>query len=268
MIAILIVLGITVALVMFSLLTQLQDVRWVDGQEHFGEVGLGNMVMSGVDAFSAVLLPTLIEPTIILTIKDKTARRILQSDIDDIIVWDLREWLPEIYEEIDVTGGEDALHQAFGGVVKENFTTAVVPNADTIGDDTRSGGVGAQATGQAVAGVNVRSIGNEPVGYLARWEFWRVAHEEQAATSALTTLYSMLPKHRMNYSMYPSSNGVPVHKLLTARHYHWWTDTLTAATAAEVSLGMEATRKSIDIEEVMLDRGVFLSLLDALVIAA
>jgi len=241
-------------------------VRYVDGQEHYGKVGLGSFVLSGADAFSAAQLPTLIEPSFIYTIKDKTANRIFETDIDDIIIWDCREWLPEFHGNIDITGGEQAIHTIEAGLVKENNVDPSVPTADTINAGTHAGGDGAAVTGQAVEGTNTRMNPEEFPEYEARFEFAVVGHEEQTAVGDIATIFSRLPKERQTFSPYESANGITCHNLLTARNYHYWADTLTLAAAGAFGLGMDATRRSIDVEELMMDRNVFLSILDALAI--
>jgi len=65
----------------------------------------------------------------------------------------------------------------------------------------------------------------------------------------------------------PETNNDAFH-LLTGAHYHLWTDSAGTGAAQTQDFGALVRRVSIDLKELMFDRAVLLSILDALVVSS
>lgn len=245
--------------VAIALLLTVLTVRGIDGEEHYGTIGFGQMQMSALNTFSVGRLDSLVEPDLLLSMK--SGKSLLDISIDDVLCWDVREWLPFTNMSPDGVGSEDTDQVADAGITKDNTVAADNhPTADTIAQGTHPGGNQASVTGSSATSPQLS--GQTTPRFEARWEYFRQIAEEQTAVGQILWPYSALPKNRVTYPHY-EVNGVACHKLLTAAHYHLWMQTENVAATAFTSLGADVKRMSIDIEEVMFDREVILSILDA-----
>ncbi len=238
--------------------------RSIEGDEHYGFIGLGSMVASAADVYSATIIDSIIEPDLIVSAK---SGRILEIDVDDVLVWDCKEWHAHCNASPDIIGGEDLAQAAEGGITKDSTVNGnQQPTADTNAEGTRPGGDGAAVTGAAAGGPGTRTVGDEqPTRYVERFHWWGSADEEQTAVGQLLHEFNAhIVKQNTQYRV----DGNDAHLLLTAAHYHMWLDTDATGVANQMSLGMFARRMSIDLKELMFDRAVLLSILDALVVSS
>lgn len=239
--------------------------RVIGHDEHYGNIGFGSMTMSGANTFSSAPMDTICEPDIV--IKTGTGRnRVLEIDIDDILVWDNRHWLPEADYSIDVAGAEAAIQEVFMGVTVDNTRAQTDgPTSDAIATGTRTGGSGASITGAATANNTTRTQGQEVPGFVARWDFGSFANEENATGEININNMAQHPKHGLTENPRYRVDGNDAHYLMTGAHYWMWGDTAAIGAAAVYNLGASVRRVSIDIEELMFDRAVLFTILDALV---
>ena len=118
---------------------------------HFGYIGFGSILAAGNDTFGAAILDAIAEPDLI--IKTGTKQNILAIDVEDVIVWDNRQWHAKTNNQPDFVGGEAKIQNAQGGIVKDNTVNGNdAPTADTIAEGTQPGGSGGAATGTAGGG--------------------------------------------------------------------------------------------------------------------
>jgi len=242
-------------------------IRLIQGDFHFGNIGLGHMALSAANAFSAINIDNIIEPDVILK-ELNVGRRVISQDIDDLLVWDIRNWIVKTLSdglEPDVAGGEDLAQIAKGGIVKDNDFSGLQPTVDTIAQGTHPGGNLAAVAGAAAGGGDAPvSIGQDVVEYEFDWEYMSNSNEEQTAVGhILHNWRNTIPRAELSYPMY-LQDGWSVHQLLTAGRYHQWADSEGLSSGFTQSLGMNARRVSIDLLELIFDRGVLLTLLDAL----
>lgn len=251
---------------LFAAVGFMLTVRMIGNDEHYGQIGLGSMTMSAANAFSSAPLPGIIEPDLI--IKTGTGkRRVLDIDIDDVLVWDCRRWDVRVGTGIDLAGGESTLQQLEGGITKDNTSrTDDGPTADSVAEGTNPSGRGASVTGTAGLGTTVMN-GEDVPRFEQYWDFGLFGNEENAAGEINNGAFSTKPKNsNLNYSPY-QVDGITVHKLLTAAHYWLWGDSAAMTAAITFHLGADVRRMSINVEELMFDREVLLSILDALVLS-
>lgn len=240
--------------------------RSIEGDEHYGHIGWGAVQNTTVDTFDASIIDAIIEPDFII----KTAAKKLTLDIDvkDVLVWDIRTWEAHINATPAATSNEDARLSADSGITKDNTINGNdAPVADTIDEGTQPGGGGAAVTGTAVGGPGTRTVGDEqPSRYEHRTSFTHSGSEEQTAVGQIPLTFETF--RIFQYQPY-RVDGNAVHHLLTAAHYHMWLATLEMqGTAKIVNYGSDARRMSVDLKELMFDRAVILSILDALVVSS
>jgi len=239
--------------------------RLIGHDQHFGRLGLGAMTLSAADAFSSAPISQLIEPDIV--IKSSQGRtRVLEIDIDDILVWDNREWTPRMNFVADLTATQNTGVEIFAGITVDNTQAQTAgPTADSIAQGTFPGGPGAAVTGAATATNTVATVGREVPPFVEGWDFGMFSTEENATGEINNSNLSQFPKQdtkKMPYQV----DGNTAHQLLTGAHYWMWADTNDIAAAPTLNLSADVRRTSIDIEELMFDRAVLFSILDALVL--
>lgn len=239
--------------------------RSITGDEHYGNIGFGSMVQSAANAFSTARLPAIAEPDVIIR-NASDSRNTLKFDIDDILVWDVKRWFPEINFKFDVTASEGVNQRVHAGLTKDNTSEASdAPTADTIADGTQAGGSGAAVTGTAGVDASAPMVGQEIPKFEQFWDFGQFSNEENATGEINMSGVNRVPLVEPAYSPY-SVDGNAVHKLLTAAHYHAWTGTEGQANPLTLSLGAEVRRMSVDLEELLFDRATLFSILDALLV--
>ncbi len=234
-------------------------VRLVDQDEEYGTLGLGRMVLAGADTFGVVSIDDLIEPTLIYDIKVSNNK--IQTEIFEILVWDVREWLPKSVDDPPSADLETDYTAARGGIARDNTLNKSgfpASEADVNPDNNTTAVVG------AVSGTLGVTTGSVVPRNDAQWEFGSIVSDAIAADGNVVGEIRRLPENRVVYSPY-GHNPSRHHMLLHANYYQWFnTDNYTAV--ADQALGMDARLMSIDLEEVLADRGVILNLADALTI--
>ncbi len=251
-------------LLVFLILGLVMSLRIIEHDEHFGYIGLGAMTESAANAFSATIIDAIIEPDLI--IKTGRGARSLDIDIDDVIVWDCKEWHFHNNQSPDIVGGEDLTESVQAGITKDNTVNGNdAPTADSAAQGTLPGGNGGSVTGANAGGPGTRTIGDEqPTRYVTRVFHWGQGAEEQTAVGQIIREFNQMAivkngRYRVD--------GNDVHYLLTAAHYHLWIEAQNLAAVSSEQLGMYTRRVAIDVEELMFDRAVIISILDALVVS-
>jgi len=255
------------AVIMLAAVALIMSLRVVEGDEHYGTIGWGTMIQSATNTFTRIKIDPIIEPDLIL--RNKITRRVVEIDVQDVLVWDVREWYPQTDATADVAGGENKTQQAFGGITKDNTANATnSATADSIAQGTRPGGSVAGVTGDALSGgASPVTVGETSPRHQRRWQYFGNENEEQTAVGQILHETRNYPQVRQNNSPY-MVDGHTAHELLTAAHYHQWFDSNDLGGPSNQSLGADVRKMSIDIKELMFDREVLLSILDALVIAS
>jgi len=238
--------------------------RAVTGDLHYQKIGFGTVTLSGADTFSAAQLPKIAEPTFI--VKDEINRAFLEVDVEDVLIWDNRKWEARAGGAIDFAVSEDKTQTSNWGVTKDNTSDGSdAPTSDAIAQGTRPGGKGAAVTGAAAGGGDGGPLMNSddiPTRYVARGEFFAIANEENAV-GEINQSFSQDSTYP--YEPYQDSESEhSVHYLMTAAHYHAWLDTAGTGITGNLSLGADVRKMAIDLQELMFDRQVILSILDAL----
>jgi len=240
--------------------------RLLDQDENYGNIGFGNMTMSGVDTYSSAQLPTLAEPTFIVTKKDKGRRSIIDVDIEDVFVWDNRKWNVRLAHSPPVTGNENQLYEATAGITLDNTSdSSNGPTAASIAQGTFPGGNGASVTGTAGVTGSARMVGQDKPEMVEFFDFGQQVNEEQSAVGHINI--SGVQRTPINYreNQTYEVNGHNVSYLMTAAHYWAWADTGGPTAAAGIlNLGASVRKVSIDLEELLFDRNTVFSILDAL----
>jgi len=239
------------------------SVRMIGNDEHYGKIGFGSIEESAASTFSSAQLPAIAEPD--LVIKTGTgSRRVLEIDIDDVLVWDNREWLVHANYAPDLVGGEGVVQKLTGGIVSDNTSAATDnPTADTIAEGTRPGGQAPRVVGAATA--TVLMAGDEVMPYVERFDFGKFGNEENAAGEVNINSMTDMPQNDLKNSPY-EVDGVTCHYLMTAAHYWAWLAGIALPAASRLNIGADVRRMSIGVEELFFDRAVLLSILDALVL--
>ncbi len=251
-------------LIAFVILGLVMTLRIIEHDEHYGFIGLGSMTESAANAFSATIIDAIVEPDLI--IKTNKGSRKLDIDIDDVIVWDCKEWHWQNDQSPDIVGGENTTQSVQAGLTKDNTVNGNdAPTADTIAQGTRVGGNGAAVTGAAAGGPGTRTVGDEqPTRYVTRVFHWGQGTEEQSAVGQIIREFNtMVIQPQLKYRV----DNNDVFYLMTAAHYHMWIEAQNLSAASNESLGMYTRRVAIDVEELMFDRAVIISILDALVVS-
>lgn len=240
------------------------SVRMIGHDMHYGQIGFGNMVQSGANTFSAAELAAICEPDLI--IKTGTGkRRVLDIDIDDVLVWDNRRWHLDALITPDSVGSENNTQAAEIGITTDNTSdSSNGPASAVIAQGTRPGGTGTETTGGAPG--TTRMAGDDVPDYVMSWDFGLFANEENAAGDINIGGLVRRPRENVGYTPY-EVDGITCHYLMTAAHYWLWFATEGLAAAAACGIGASVRRMSIDLEELMFDREVLLSILDALVLS-
>lgn len=234
--------------------------RIIEGDEHYGQVGFGTIAASAVNVFTRARFPDIAEPTIIIkdTIKGSNALNIV---IRDILVWDLASWDVFTSATPDIVSAGDTAQETKAGITKDNSAVGNQgPTSDIIAQGTFPGGNGG----------SVNSTGSTMNGQTApRFEALfstglntneTVDATGQANHSQWQRLMHKIPE---SYPQYVVDGNTFFH-LLTAAHYHLWVDSNDLQVLAEVSVGGRARRVSVGLREVMFDREVLFSILEAL----
>lgn len=233
----------------------------VDQDEEYGTVGLGRIVMAAADTYGVVSIDDIIEPTIIYDIKVSGNK--VQTEITNILVWDVREFLPRLGgAEPPVTSHEDDVTSAHGGIYSDD-------SLDKTGYPATQGASGPDGAVASTAGLVAGTLNvttpSASTGFVTEWEWFRSLTEEQDATGQITFSIDQLPKNRVTFS--PYGRNITRHNMLTrANYYLWMQSTNLSSVVAETRLGMDARLMAIDLEEMLADRGVILNLADALTI--
>lgn len=239
--------------------------RSISHDEHFGKIGFGSMAMSAADTFSSIQLDAIMEPDLI--IKTNAKRGQLDIAIDEVLVWDVRQWLPHVNVVTDFVGGEDKIQSIEGGIVKDlTINASQGPSTNTRAQGTNPGGQAAAVTGTAGVQGAARAAGSETPRWEAGWDFGRFSNEENAAGDINIAGFSIYPLNETRQSPY-QVDGNTCHLLLTATHYWGWLTSAGIGTALNLGIGADVKRMSVDVEELFFDRAVLLSILDALVIS-
>jgi len=235
-------------------------IRDVGGDEHYGTIAWGSMALSAANAFSAAQLPDIAEPTLIVDLKTKGK---VEIQVDNILVWDIANWLLHTGNTPQLAGLEDGRLGNECGVTKDNTLGATdFPAADTIGDGTQPGGNGTIQTGNATG--TARLIGETAPRFEMRAEFHQSVNEENAAGEINLPFSKNAPKIMPLYTPY-NQDGVWVYNLLTAAHYWFWGQSSDyGTTVATYTFGGRVKKVSIDVDELLFDREVLFSLVDAL----
>lgn len=251
--------------VIMGFLGLILGIRSIEGDEHYGFIGFGSMTMSAANAFSATILDAIAEPDFIVKADSKTLS--LDIQVNDVLVWDVKEWHARTNLQPDIVGGENVIQNAFGGITKDNTINGNdAPISDVIAQGLTPGGSGAAVTGGVTGGPGTRTVGDEqPTRYVERFEYWSAGGEEQTAVGqVLFDFDNMQIREKSPYRV----DGHDVHYLMTAAHYHQWLDSTLVANAGSQGIGAYVRRMSVDLKELMFDRAVILSILDALVVSS
>lgn len=241
-------------------------VRMIEGDMHFGYMGLGSMTASAADTFSATIIDGIVEPDLIIS--NKATKKVLEIDIEDVLVWDARESRWETTNSPDITSGGDILQSDKVGMTKDNTTNGTdAPTAGSQAEGTRPGGNGASVTGAAAGGPGTRTQGDEqPTRHWESLELFATSNETVDATGQANHTFNR--QHRRQYTKYQDDSGVDAHRLMTAAHYHLWGVSVNTGNISTYNVGIDTRRVSIDLKELMFDRAVLLSILDALVVSS
>ncbi len=252
-------IGLVVFILSFILLTTIKTFFEVEGDSHYGHLGFGSMTQSAANAFSSAMLDAIVEPDII--IKPNVGRRRLEIDIEQILVWDIRKWFLRSDQRADEAGAENSASELLAFITADNSLKGNdSPKADSVAEGTRPGGDGAAVTGDA-DGTPPRMVGDESPRFEAQFQFIGIVDEEQTAVGQILLPYSMIEE--WDYSPY-QVDGLWAHHLLTSAHYALSADSNDLAAAATLSLGGSVRRMGVDFTELLFDRDILLSILDAL----
>lgn len=238
-------------------------VRSLESDEHYSPIGFGAMTQSAADVFSSIPISNKIEPSFI--IKTRSKSNLLAIEIEEVLVWDVRQWLPHCTSIIDFAGSQGQIQSIQAGIVKDNTAAQTDgPTAFTIAQGVFPGGQSAAVAGTAGVAGSTPTTGDDVQAYVAGWDFGNSANEEQDATAQINwNAYRHYPWDNQAYGPY-QVDGVTCHKLLTANHYWAWLETTGGGAVQTLSLGAEVTRKSVDFNEVLFDRESVLTILGAL----
>ncbi len=234
-------------------------IKDVGGDEHYGTIGFGGMGLSAADTFSIAQLPVLAEPTLIVDLK--TGRKV-NIEVEEILVWDIAEWLAFQVNNPTLAGLENAVLEVNGGITKDNTASSTdFPVADSSVEGTQPGGNGTAQVGNITG--TARMIGETAPRFEARFEWINEANEENAAGEINHSL-AKLPKRTIpNYSPY-NQDGVWVYNLMTAAHYWFWANSTNFTGTATFRLGARVKKVAVGVDELLFDREVLFSLVDAL----
>ena len=117
----------------------LMGLRMIEGDQHFGWMGLGAVSASAADTFSAAIVDAIVEPDLIIS--NKATRKVLEIDVEDVLVWDCRRAEVLSTNLPDFVGGEDKLQSDRCGVTKDNTVNGSdAPTADSVAQGTRPAG--------------------------------------------------------------------------------------------------------------------------------
>ncbi len=234
-------------------------VRTVEGDEHYGMLGLGSMLESAAATFSQVQCSVFYNPDII--IKPSKTRSKLEIDIQDIFVWDNREYVFRTTVDPDLIGGEDKNQEYFAIITKENSSdNSGNPTSDVVGQGTHPGGQNAAVTGDATA-IPPIAVGEEAPAFEAFAQFIASGQEQGTDVGTVQIPYTLFVRYP--YAQY-SVDGHSVHHLATAAHYNLAIGGEGVDAAAQLSLGADVRRMTVDLTELLFDRDILLSILDAL----
>lgn len=238
-------------------------VRLIDQDEHYGHIGFGSMTSSSANAFSSAQLDTIAEPDFIISRSE--GQSLLSVEIEDVLVWDNREWVAKLQFTADVAGTEDLTIEANGGITKDNTSgSSNGPTAKTVAEGVFPGGSGTSVAGTAGVTNSARTVGQETPEYEAYFEYGFFTNEQQDATGHINNnSLRRVPYNVQKYSPY-RVNGITCHNLMTAAHYWQWSDSTTITSTLVQGIGANVRRMSIDLEELLFDRETIFSLLDAL----
>jgi len=236
--------------------------RSINGDEHYGHIGFGSMDMSGADVFSSILLDAIIEPDIILS-HDQDENS-LDISIDNILVWDVEEWFPQVNTTYDIVGAEAKVQSIQGGLTKDNTGDASNgPTAELRTQGANAGGNRAAVTGTAGVLDAARTSADEVTQFEEYWDFGIIGNEENATGEINMTGLQRTPLNNTRKSPY-EIDGNTVHKMLTAAHYWMWLNTAGIGSAMTLGLGASVRKYSVDVQELMFDRAVLITLSSAL----
>ena len=242
-------------------------IRLIGGDEHFGRIGFGTVSQSAADTFSAAQLPAIAEPDLIIS--NKKSGRVLEIDVEDVLIWDNKQWLYHNGGSPDIVGSEAKTQTSSAGITKDNTVEgSAAPTADSIAQGTFPGGSGAAVTGAAAGGGSggpLMAGDEQPTRFVDRVEFFAIANEENA-TGEINQQFSQEAKTE-NSPYEDGDSGNTAHYLMTAAHYHLWTESAGTGGAQQVGVGALVRRISTDLMELFFDRAVLLSILDALVVS-
>lgn len=255
---------VSAAIGLLTVLASVLALRLLSSDLHYATHGFGTMTQSAANAFSSALVTSNIEPDLIV-VEGKGNRRLLDLQISDILVWDVREWFPHLTWSPDIASAGDVVQTANAGLTKDNSADAREgPTTFATAQGTKPGGAGAAVTGTAGVQGSAPTVGDEVMPFEALWDYGMISNETVDATGqANHGGMKRMPHESCSYQRYEVEGNSAYH-LLTAAHYWVWINTEALAAAASIALGGSVRRVSVDLDEVMFDREVVISILTAL----
>lgn len=232
--------------------------RVIDGDEHYNEIGFGNITTSAANVFVRAQIANLINPTIVIEDTRKSIRQ-LSIEIDSVLVWDLQAWMARTNAVADITASEGVTQVAVGGVTKDNTSEiSAGPTADSIAQGTQPGGNGA-----AVNATGTQTTGQTNPRFVARFETEQLTNEENA-TGEINYMMNRLMKIIPGQYQPNPVDGNTFYYMMTAAFYHLWIDSAGLGAVHTINLGGVVRRVEVDFKEVIFDRETLFSVLDAL----
>ncbi len=237
-------------------------VRMVEGDFHYGHLGLGSLIASAADTFSATIIDPAIEPDLIVTLAK--GKSILEVEIDDVLLWDSRKIKYQSTNAPDRAAGGDTTQFDRAGITVDNTVNGNdAPTADTVAQGTRPSGGGVGVTGAAAGGPGTpTNIGEQGLRYWDSVEFWATSNETVDATGQANHGFNQFAE--TEFSPYTPDSDIVCHKLWTGAHYHAWTASTATGNSTTLDFGIDCRKMSVDVNELLFDRGVLLSLIEAL----
>lgn len=217
----------------------------------YGMIDLNTLVETSGDTFSAEqITANTIEPDIV--IDEDLFTQEGQLNIENVLCWDIGEWLSNCTAAPDITGGESVRQNIRAGITVDNtVNVSNGPTSDVLAQHTIPGG--AEATTQT--------------RFVRRWSHLEFSNEENAAGEININSFRAdivdAPARQLVQSETKSHGWFDMGQVLTGAHYHHWVDSLLTGAAVRCSLGAYARRVEIDFLELQFDRQTLLGILQA-----
>lgn len=227
----------------------------VDQDEEYAMVGLGSVTESAANTYSIASIDDIIEPTIIYDLNFSGNK--LVTKIENILVWDVREFVFSTLNETPITSLEDDVIRLRAGIAKDN-TLDKTGFPSTL---PQVGGEGATVVGASSGTLNVMNQDTLPAAE-AIVSFLHTGVEENATGEIV------IENEDIIHYKYPrkSDGGNQSHHVMTHANYYAFAVAAGFVAAQAISVAMDARLVSIDIDELFADRQVILNLADALTI--